>query len=339
MQVTDIIERATRKSGVIPSFNKDEIPEEYLEVASDMLRNELVISMNGDRALDMTQVAYPANPDGEGVVELVSLPADYPFKTYTVPMSYATLMQDTYEHLGYTTPANLWKCMIGLGLIDPTNNYESATKTDQWPTNQFGEERDVAVWTTDFKLVRFYADFTENWDNDELYDSRFNLPFLQTYVLKVVRQSDGKRYEPVDIGEFVSAEFRGNPFIWTMEEYSDRLRVRVPRGTSHPLFLILPVPISVVNSFEEPEPWEGTINAPLKFQPFLIAALAYMMAAHYNVATKDDRLRDMEKAYTTIVKATSVRHHEVDVRERIGRYIGQGSVRMGGTPIGGYYYG
>ena len=340
MQVMDIISRATRKSGVIPSFNKDEIPEEYLEVASDMLRNELVISMNSDRVLDMTQIAYPATPDGEGVVELVSLPPDYGHKTYTVPMSFQKLMGETYEYQSHTTPANIWRCLIALGLVYDTDQFETAQKTDRWPSDQFGNPRDVALWTTDYKLVRVYADFQKDWDTDDLYDPRFNLPFQHTYVLKVVRQSTGERLEPVDIGEFVSKEFRGNPFIWAMEEYPDRLRIRVPRGTSHPLFLILPVPISVVNTFDEPDPWEGTIVAPLKFQPFLIAALAYMMADFYSVATKDTRLAEMEKAYTKIAKATSIRHHEVDVRERIGRYIGQGSVRMGGVgPVGGNYYG
>ena len=46
------------ESGVVSSFNPDEIPEDYQHIASMLLRNDIIKTINCSRTMDVTELGH-----------------------------------------------------------------------------------------------------------------------------------------------------------------------------------------------------------------------------------------------------------------------------------------
>lgn len=340
MQVMDIVNRAAMQSGAVPSFNPDEVPEDIQARGADILRHEIVPSINCDRSLDITEVVHPASPHC-GVVDLVTTPLNYPREIYgTVPLTaqelnYTTTM--TYMGNEHEIKPNIAQLLANMGLVvDTTGSPFQLTATDKWPTDQFGNYRDIAVWSDDHKLIEI------NYENQLLASSSwvnqtYNIPFAPMRVDEIYRATDGAPLAYVHAGEFVSNEFRYAQLVFTTEDYPDKLRIRfTPNFGSGTALIVLPVPIKIVNSYDEPNPWQGTVVAPEKFRGFLVAKLAYRLAIEYGITTADAMKQLASEAYQYLLKNPSKHEHPQDISRRIFGYLQRGRGWRAGANGNGY---
>lgn len=340
MQVMDIVNRAAMQSGAVPSFNPDEVPEDIQSRAADILRHEIIPSMNCDRQLDITEVVHPVHPVG-GYVDLVTTPLDYPrFIVGEVQLTASYLMEtskEIYMGMEFDVKLNIVTLLYNMGLVSSTTgNPWQLPLTDKWPCDQFGNPRDIAVWTDDHQLVEI------NWEFQKLASSSwvnrtYNVPFAPMRVDEVYRASDGAPLAYVHAGELVSNEFRYAQLVFTVEDYMDRLRIRFSKnfGGSDAL-VILPVPIKIINSYEEPEAWRGTIIAPEKFRAFLIAKLSYRLAIEYGITTAEAMKVLASEAYQCLLKNPSKHEHPQDISRKIFNYLERGRGWRAGANGNGY---
>jgi hypothetical protein len=350
MQVVDIVNKASMKSGVVSSFNPDEVPEDVQQTGADILRNEIIPAINCDRTLDITEVPYRATPVN-GIFDLVTPPQDYPNEIVaSVQMTCGELLKTDSQSMAPMSPVitfakGIIDCLVSLGLVEligPNNPYAVLKKTDDWPQDQLGNYRDIAVWTMDYNLVEISADSSKLYnvtdsDMEGMVNRKYNVPFAPMRVDEIFRESDGGPLSYVHMGEFVSAEFRYATLVFTTEDLPDRLRIRFGRnfgGAS--ATLILPVPVTVINTFREPEIWQGEVIAPRKFYPFLVALLSYRMAVQYGMSTELQMKALADNAYQALLKNPSKREHKQDLDRRIFTYLNRGRGWKSGSNGNGY---
>lgn len=338
MQVMDIVNRAAMNCGVASSFNPDEVPEDIQARGSDILRHEIIPMMNCDRTLDITEIVYPATPQN-GCVSLITPPTDSNiFIMGQVTEDYQTLNKRQSIAIGSVTKwfcPNIRDVLINHGYIEPFIPTQDP-KTAKWPCDQFGNERDIYCWTSDFKLIKMATEAGPENEDDELLDKRYNIPFSPMRVEGVFRACDGAELQYLHAAEMVSAEFRHSQLVYGVEDLPDRMLIRLNRSYgSEPLLLVLPIPLKIVNTFDNPKPWEGTVIAPEKFRSYLIAKLAYRLAIEYGLDTAPAMAKLVEESYQAIIKNISKRHHAQDIPRRIADYLHRGYDR--GTMYGGGY--
>ena len=336
MQVMDIVNRAAMNCGVASSFNPDEVPEDIQARGSDILRHEIIPMMNCDRTLDITEIVYPATPQN-GCVSLITPPTDSNiFIMGQVVEDYQTLNKRQSITIGSVTKwfcPNIRDVLINHGYIEPFIPTQDP-KTAKWACDQFGNERDMYCWTSDFKLIKMATEAGPENEDDELLDKRYNIPFSPMRVEGVFRACDGAELQYLHAAEMVSAEFRHSQLVYGVEDLPDRMLIRLNRSYgSEPLFLVLPIPLKIVNTFDNPKPWEGTVIAPEKFRSYLIAKLAYRLAIEYGLDTAPAMAKLVEESYQAIIKNISKRHHAQDIPRRIADYLHRGYDR--GTMYGG----
>ena len=100
--------------------------------------------------------------------------------------------------------------------------------------------------------------------------------------------------------------------------------------------VVLPMPIRVINSYDEPNPWEGEIVASDKFRSYLIAVLGWRMASEYGVTTVDAMKKLVDVAYQAILKNPSKREHKQDISRKISNYLERGRGWRAGANGNGY---
>ena len=327
MQVMDIVNRAAMNCGVASSFNPDEVPEDIQARGSDILRHEIIPMMNCDRTLDITEIVYPAPPTDSNIFIMGQVVEDY-----------QTLNKRQSITIGSVTKwfcPNIRDVLINHGYIEPFIPTQDP-KTAKWPCDQFSNERDIYCWTSDFKLIKMATEAGPENEDDELLDKRYNIPFSPMRVEGVFRACDGAELQYLHAAEMVSAEFRHSQLVYGVEDLPDRMLIRLNRSYgSEPLFLVLPIPLKIVNTFDNPKPWEGTVIAPEKFRSYLIAKLAYRLAIEYGLDTAPAMAKLVEESYQAIIKNISKRHHAQDIPRRIADYLHRGYDR--GTMYGGGY--
>jgi len=339
MQVMDIVNRAAMNCGVASSFNPDEVPEDIQARGSDILRHEIIPMMNCDRTLDITEIVYPVTPQNR-CVSLITPPTDSDiFIMGQVAEDYRTLNERQSILIGSDTK---WYCPKIRAILINHGYIEASTptlepKTAKWPCNQFENEyRDVYCWTSDFKLIKMATQVSSGNEDDELLDKRYNIPFSPMRVEGVFRACDGAELLYLHAAEMVSAEFRNSQLVYGVEDLPDRMLIRLNRSYgSEPLLLVLPIPLKIVNTFDNPRPWEGTIIAPEKFRSFLIAKLAYRLAIEYGLDTAPSMAKLVEESYQAIIKNISKRHHAQNIPRKIADYLQRGYSR--GNMYGGGY--
>ena len=354
MQVMDIVNRALFKSGAVPSFNPDEVPEDMQQHAADVLRNEIISDLNCDRTLDITEIVKPFKPEF-GIVDLTTPPLDYPFQIYgPTKEPYGWFMSDWVEvvHNNYTF-THLWDWLKERGLVTfADGDYMTITPTTEWDTDQFGKYRNIAIWTSDFHLIevkinpddgnffQMYSTSTESRDDfkKRITNHQYTVPFAPMRVTEVYKASSGEELKYVHAGEFVSAEFRYAMYVYMTEDLMGTLRIRFhPNFGDEPVLLVLPVPITVRNTFEEPEIYQGEIIAPNKFRSFLIYQLAYCMAVDYGISTDQKMLTQSAKSYMGLVRNLNKQEHPQDIERKIFNYLQRGRTWRGNGYTGGIY--
>lgn len=356
MQVMDIVNRALMKSGAVPSFNPDEVPEDMQQRAADVLRHEIIPDLNCDRTIDITEIVKPYKPEF-GVIDLTTPPLDYPAQQYgPVPQPWSWFTSRTVDAgLGHLVFANLmdWLEQRGLLVINDRQTYSDIEFGSEWDTDQFGKQRDISIWTADFKLIELKlnrdggATFSNLYSRqgetieqfrDRLTSRVFNVPFAPMRVTDVFRLTTGEEFKYVHASEMVSAEYRHATYIYTVEDYMGTLRLRFTvNNGDQPVLLVLPVPITVRNTYEEPNPWQGEIVAPEKFRSFLLNTLAWRMAVEYGIATAPDMQKLAEKSYMNLVKNLTKQQHPQDISRKIFNYLERGRNWNGNGYCGGRY--
>lgn len=350
MLVMDIVNRAVMKSGVVSSFNPDEVPEDIQQRAADVLRNEIIRELNCDRNVDITETVLPFRVT-RGRVDLVTTPLDYPNYIYET-VDYTSTQLNSVDRRSFAPgaePRYYMRTMISLlldmGIVElwAYSDYSTVRLTAKWPTDFLGKPRDIAFWTEDCKLFEIPADTTKWFDVQEpdFVNHKYNCPFYPAYIDEVYRAGDGAYMQYLHHGEMVSAEFRHSQLVYTVEDNITKMRIRFnPTCNPGTVLVVLPVPIKVINSFEEPHPWMGTIVAPEKFYSFLLNILAWRMAVEYGVDTKADMQRQAETSYANILRNKVRREHAQDIPREIFKYL-RGRDTL--TPVetngysGGYY--
>lgn len=349
MQVTDIVSRAAVKSGVSSSFNLNEVPEDVMARGSDILRNEIIDEINCDATLDITEVVYPATPKNNLII-LRSTPMDYEnIIIGIVDYTYNQLRaKEHFTNSGMGVDAYYYPVIRQLlsdwGYATPGMPTTIGTQTDKWPCDQFGNHLPIYCWTADNKLVNLSIPSSTTADlDDELLDARYNIPFNPMRVTDVVRAGDGAVLDYVHTTELVSAEFRHSQLIYGVENHPDIVKIRFTSSYGcEPVYIVLPIPIKVVNSYDEPEPWMGTIIAPAKFRPYLIASLAYRLAGEYGVNTEEKMLKLASTAYNALLKNQSKKFHGQDIARKINQYLERNRgwrTGVNGSGYSGGFYG
>lgn len=341
MKVTDIVNRAAMNCGVASSFNPDEVPEDIQARGADILRHEVIPSMNCDRTLDLTEIVYPGHPEN-GIIDLVCPPQDYEgFIVGCVPETYDTLTKKEYFNTpaanGYYYP-NIRKLLIRQGYTEAGMPTTLGKRTDKWPADQFGNYEPLWCWTSDYKLVNISVPSSDTADRDNtLLDERYTLPFPPMRVEAIVRAADGAPFQYLHQEEMVSAEFRYAQLVFTTEDHPGLLRVRFnPSQGDESVQLVIPVPVQLVNSRLEPEPWRGTIVAPDKFRMFLVAKLAHRLAVEYGLDTAPMMAQLASESYQALVKNLSKRHHAQDTVRKISAYLERNRGWRAGANDNGY---
>lgn len=327
MQVMDIVNRAAMNCGVASSFNPDEVPEDIQARGADILRHEIIPMMNCDRSLDITETVYPAVPEN-GVVNLTPTPPDYTeFILGQTSKTYEMLTRKQKITLGpvsFEYYPEIRTLLIDHGYIEPSAPTEDI-HTPKYPCDQFGNDRKVFVWTADNVLLDVSTPSAVDRPPESLVDNRYNIPFDPMRVEAVVRADDGAPLQYLHTEEMVTAEFRHSPMVYAVEDLPGRLSIRVnPELGNARLLLVLPIPLKIVNSFDEPNPWQGTIVAPEKFRSYLIAKLAYRLAVEYGLDTAQLMSQLVSEAYQALIKNLSKRHRSQDIPLRVSEYLGRG---------------
>lgn len=344
MLVMDIVNEAALASGVVPSFNIDEVPEDVQAIASMFLRKEIVVSMNCDRNLDITEAVAKLHPVN-CVIDLMCPPPGYPNEIYgTVPLTSSQLLQTftvTYAGQNYQVYSNLAQLLINMGLCkaDPVNPTK-VLHTVEWPTDSVGNPRNIAIWTDDWKLIEI-ENGSEIVPSGVRVHPFYNVPFPPMWVEEVYRAYDGARLEPKKAGEFVSAQYRHCQLVYMVEGYTKKFRVRfTPSYGNSEALLIVPVPIQIVNSYEEPHPWQGELIAPEKFRPYIVSRLAACLAHFYNIEGADNLDKKTGIFYQSLLKNKPTVEHKADVPRLIGETLGNGGgFRLGSNGYNGGFYG
>lgn len=331
-------------AGIVPSFNPDEVPEDIQARAADVLRNEIIPSMNCDRTLDITEVVLTLQVRSNHI-DLKTTPLDYDGYIYpSVPYTAMELnkVSDLRNppHGVLPTMTGLLKLLLEMGLVESTGGltpYSNIILTDKWPTDQFGTPRKIAFWTDDVKFFEVEPNSWYGVTNPDFVNYEYNVPFPPMRVSEIYRATDGANLQYVHAGEFVSSEFKYSQLIFTTEDYPTKLRIKFPNnyGCSTAM-VVLPMPIRVVNSFEEPNPWEGEIIASDKFRPYLVAKLAYRMAVEYGVTTAQSMEKLVGESYQALLKNPSKREHKQDISRKISNYLERGRGWRAGANGNGY---
>lgn len=307
MEILDIAHRAIQRSGVLPSFNRDECPEDYEQRACDVLVNELVNDMNCDRTLDMTEVALPFKPTNN-ILDLCCPEDSEDRHILTLPYTCDYLVKYEQPSGQYT---NLSQALANIGVAAHP------------PRNGVGEQLALGIWSIDNKFIEVpvqdLSAITELQVN-----LRYNVPFPPMRVEGVYEMWTGIELDYKHAGEFVSSEYFRCEHVFMVEDYPNKVRIKFhPEFADKPVNVVLPVPIQCVNYLDSPRPWSGRIIAPKKYYGYLIAELAARTAEEYGVASAPGLRKSADNEYNKLVRNYPKRQHHVDIPKKIADTLGR----------------
>lgn len=291
MEVLDIVQSAAFKSGIIPSFNPDEMPGDILNAGVKTLSDEILPQLNCDRTIDITETSRVFTPDNG---RIVLTPLNQP--------------RENFELVGWSprTSGELadgsWKSEV----------YRLRPKWESdWPTNDFDEPTTCGIWSSDGKLA------TGNTpDTCEILPD-VNIDFPPMRIDAVLEESSRIPYDYVYREEFERILKVTLPGVYTCEEYSDRLVILL-NGTNQPKRVVMPVPLQIVDS-DHRRP--GRITAPPKFRKYLIDSVAVSLAITYGVSTVDSMRQQAAQSYNMLKKNKTQPLHRMNSSEQIAEKL------------------
>lgn len=287
MLVTDIVQSAAFKSGVISSFSRDDMPPDILDAGANILANEILPAINCDRTLDITVTSRVYTPEA-GRIILKPLRPEHNLVLigYSKYNAYDLVNGKWTEELDRLRPG--WS----------TN----------WPVDDFGEGLTAAVWSLDTKLVA-------GTDSTTCVIRPENVDFPVMRVDSVMELGSRAPYTYVYRDEFEQLFNipRGLGGVYAIEEYDDKIIVLL-KGTAQPKIVVMPVPLQIINRDES---HAGEIIAPPKFKKFLIDITAEQLATVYGVATLAAMHEQASASYNLLKKNHTQPLHGMNVAEHI----------------------
>lgn len=326
MLVQDIIRNAASKSGVVPSYNPDEVPQDIMAVGFNLLVTDVLDGLNCDRNLDITTTGRVFNPtyagDNESVIVLQPLPRSWtgyvagdlhddlpPSGTQYVSANLIKLENGTYPY---------WNAALA--------ELKGSTFMSEPPVNDLGELLPVGMWASDNLFVvgtyAFVNEVATIQNVAVLYSNNHpvNIPFAPMSVSGILEAGSRIDYRYLYLDEFESLDFKFQPFTYTTEERKDyvKIRMRNPGGTK---LVILPVPLTIEQTTEDVY---GEINAPAKFKSYLTDYLAFLFASQYGLTTKEDMMKLMDQSYNCVKKNHKPKRHEMNTSKQIRNALKRG---------------
>ena len=301
MEVLEIVQSAAFKSGLVSSFDPNELPGDYSESGRISLANEILPMLNCDRTLDITVTSRVYAPKN-GVIVLQ-------------PLQQPT---ENNKLIGYS------KYTADILTSDWTKFYQEVLRLDPtfvqngiWPTDDFGQPISAMMWSSDFKVVRGWED---NGSTVTLEQPDVNIDFPPMRVDAVLDEGSRIKYEYLYRDEFDRVVDAAIPCIYTTEEYEDKIIILM-KGTAEPKRIVMPVPLQLINSDHE---HPGTIIAPPKFRRYLIDATAVSLAVIYGLSTVETMRQQAEQSYQMLKKNKPQPLHRMNVSEEINHTLRHG---------------
>ena len=299
MDVLEIVQSAAFKSGVISSFNPDDLPGDILAAGQNALINEIIPSLNCDRTIDITVTSRIYRPENDRIILRPFCP------------------KDNHEMLGYSNnSAN--------DLLDPTL-WEKAVVAlrpewkNDWPVNDLGKPRVGCIWSIDNQLI------VGSSLSKSAIEPGVNIDFPPMRVDAVLDASTRIAYDFTYRTEFEQLLNTTLPGVYTVEEYADGLVILL-RGTTDAKCVVLPVPLQVINISHD---HAGTIVAPDKFRRYLIDSTAVSLAVIYGMSTLPAMQQQQAASYNLIKKNKPQPRHSANVAEQIATTLRR-NIRLGG---------
>lgn len=295
MEVLDIVQAAAIKSGVLSSFNIDDVPGDVQDVGVSLLANQILPQINCDRTLDVTTTSRVYAPQQN---RIVLKPLKQPINDFRL-LGYSKY---TAEELTTAVPPNTpsypkW--------VEEINRLYKPGVVN-WPQNDFGDHIELAMWSSDMKLIL-------GADAQDVRIGDANIDFAPMRIDAVIDIGTMSKYTYLYRDEFEMTINAGLPGVYTTEEYDDKLVILL-KGSPTPKTIVIPVPLTIINRTDQ---YAGTIIAPPKFRRYLIDATAVQLAVVYGVATVDMMRAEASVSYNMIKKNAPQPIHAMNVAEHI----------------------
>lgn len=308
MQALDIIHRAVIKSGISSTFNPDEMPGEYEYSGREILERDVIVGINCDRTLDITETALTFKCN-KGRIRLSTIPTSMKIfiagETGYTSDNLINGINSDREH----TPIEVQQWAL---------NQVGITDEDSYPKDDLNENLTIGVWTEDSRLFKFtrYPRYPYSGSLDE----RVNLRFPPMDVIAVYEEQGRREYTWVERDEFESAEFYTRDDVYTTELYEDSLVILFHNKLDSKKRVVLPVPVAIEDTPEFNNPNDGVIHAPAKFEHYLVYQTAVGLAQQYGMPTLEGLSIIAGQAYNRLKKNSTHRHGQ-NIRKEIRETI------------------
>ena len=293
MQVTDIIRRAAVNSGVIASFNPDEMPGDVEEAGYKLLVDEVLPSLNCDRSIDITVTARKFKAVNNRVV-LSPMPVD---------SAYIVIGHSDLEHA-----ALLLDMSNVLVTLRPDLAFD-------WPETDTGVPRELGVWSSDHRFV-----YGKSLTGPFTVDPKINIEFRPVRIDALYDAKTRCEYTHVYRREYESADYAGASMYYTLEHREDDMIILWRTGNDDKL-IVLPVPLFVERLDFEANPYSGTLTCPTKFIQFLVDTLAVRLALVYGLSTATAMHTAAMISYNNLSKSTPTPLHPSSPTQSIANIL------------------
>lgn len=313
MLVQDIIRRAAFNSGVISSFNVNEVPDDIMSAGAEILSEDVIWALNCDRTIDITTICKRYESTN-GEIVLCPLPIDWHGLVLGKSVSASSIWLSDPDHMTMRIHAML-EAEFGLVPAD-------------YPRDDTGTPLKLGVWCTDSIFLQIVITFDSN-DTDIrsavaskvlVYGYPVNIEFPPMRVNKVLEGTSRTPYRYLYVDEYESIDHKNETFVYCIEEYTGFTRIRMRQPSSGYKALILPVPLMITETTLSKY---GEVLAPLKFKMYLEDALAARFASLYGLSTQDAMERNAAKSYNLLKKNKTQELHEqniaIDIRNTLKR--------------------
>lgn len=302
VQVSDIVRRSAANSGVVSSFNPDEIPEDIENTGFFMLRDDVLPSINADRNVDITQVAYQYTPVNNKIILKVP-PKDVLIIGNSAYTSTELLEVDSYGHQFVITEVSR---------IIPSYVLN-------WPQDDFGNYFDLHIWGSDKVLVHIPSSMRTALPIVGATVTEYNIDFPPMRVVNIFSGTSRGQMLYVYREEFESGEYIHNANVYATEEYEDSLIIHF-HNSPELKTIILPVPLSIIKTTNDTTVCSGTINCPPKFKQYLVDLLSFRMAVFYGVSTAPAMQELSVNSYKLLGKNMTQPLHSQNINKQIRKY-------------------
>lgn len=330
MEVIDIVRYAAFKAGIIPSFNPNDLPGDVLDAGTAALSEEILPALNCDRTLDIAVTSRIYTPEN-GIIKLT--PLTQPIENFRIigysGMTANQLLESDGLNLGNTffdqEVNRLRPSWVTVKQNPP--NAGALIASDKWPVNDFNEQCDAAIWSSDMKLV--YANDIRGVVPTIMPEVNIDFPpaRIENIIDTQTRIELTYLYRDEYERTFNAPTANG---VFTIEERPNSIIILL-KAIGGPKTLVLPVPLQIINSEHSAA---GTILAPAKFKRYLIDCVAVSLAITYGVSTIEAMRGDQAVSYNLLKKNKPQPMHAANTSEIIcqtlRRPIGRGYGIIGG---------